>query len=533
MLYLREDAAIDHLRALFAPDLLLANSEVMRRRAHDRGFECAFVPSPIREPGVPRDRPRDHVLLVNFHPVYGGDLALEIAAACPRIPFVFQDSWDSRPHRAEAMSERIAARRLDNVQVRPFSADPVEVFGGARFLLVPYRERIASARPRSVLEALSCGIPVVASDLPGLREAAGEAAIYVPPDAPVEAWRAALEGALGGRHLVPRSHGAGPRALRRRRGGLRSGGPALPRRPRPGRTGLMRALLRRLWRAYRRVHLTLVRDRKGDRFVPHWEARWTDDVRANRVLHLALRPLRRLALRAPDRRRFSIVIVNWNSQPFLADVLRAIRRFSPDEVEILVVDNGSADGSRSFLRAQRDVRAVLLPWNLGHAPALDLGFVLARGEYLVALDVDAFPVAEGWLERLAEPLEQGEAEVSGARALRGYVHPCCLMIRRRRFLAMRHTFVSRFRAGAGLGRDYWDTGESISIREGAERLRGIERTSVRGPYALGATFDGIVFHNGCSTRGPDPAFPELTMDEILRSWHEAVERIVGSPEEVR
>ena len=289
----------------------------------------------------------------------------------------------------------------------------------------------------------------------------------------------------------------------------------------------MRQLLRRLWGLYRRLHLLAARRKPDGPFVPHWRASWTDDVAANRVLSLAARPLRLWAAVRRHRSRFSVVIVNWNSRAFLADTLRAVRRFSPPGTEILVVDNGSRDGSRRFLRRQRDVRRILLPWNLGHAPALDLGFLLARGEYVASLDVDALPLSSGWLDQLATPLERGEATVSGVAAFRGYIHPCCLLMQRTHFLQKRHTFVGRFEKGPGLGSEFWDTGESISIREGRENLAPVERTHVRGPYALGVTFGSVVFHNGCSTRGPDPSMPDLTTETVLESWREAVQRTLA------
>lgn len=293
----------------------------------------------------------------------------------------------------------------------------------------------------------------------------------------------------------------------------------------------MRSFARHSWKLYRRLHLSVARRRPDGRFVPHWEAGWTDDVAANRVLSLVARPLRALAMWRKDQVRYSVVVVNWNSKWLLDDTLRAIRAFSPPETEILVFDNASQDDSQDFLRSQRNVRRFLLPWNLTHAPALDLGFLLARGRYVVALDVDAFPVSSGWLDRLARPIAAGEATVSGALALRGYIHPCCLMMERRRFAERRHTFVGRYKEGPELGSEHWDTGESISLREGRENLAPIARTHVRGPYALGTTFGDVVFHNGCSTRGPNPSFPELTAEEIENSWREAVERWINSGKE--
>ena len=46
-----------------------------------------------------------------------------------------------------------------------------------------------------VLEAMAAGAPVIASDIPSIREVAGDAAVLVPPDDPV-AWADALDGLL-------------------------------------------------------------------------------------------------------------------------------------------------------------------------------------------------------------------------------------------------------------------------------------------------------------------------------------------------
>src|SRR5690242_7089544 len=76
-------------------------------------------------------------------------------------------------------------------------------------------------------------------------------------------------------------------------------------------------------------------------------------------------------LRRPLRPgEFTVLAVNWNTAPFLVDLLRALDKFSPG-VETIIVDNASTDDSRRILRAA-DVRSVLLPINLGHGPGLDL-----------------------------------------------------------------------------------------------------------------------------------------------------------------
>ena len=203
----------------------------------------------------------------------------------------------------------------------------------------------------------------------------------------------------------------------------------------------------------------------------------------------------------------TVVTVNWNSSPYLAVLLELVRRRSPKDVEILVVDNGSRDGSRALLAGRPDVHAVMLPLNVGHDLAMDIGFLLARTEYVVALDVDAFPLHARWLDELLAPLKAG-AEIAGARLNRQYVHPCCLAMRTARFVRRKHSFRSRYRPREG-GRDAsGDMGEDMSMRE-AGRLRFFEPTSQRGPGDVGTVFGGLVYHNFYSTRF------EATSDGVL------------------
>ena len=73
--------------------------------------------------------------------------------------------------------------------------------------------------------------------------------------------------------------------------------------------------------------------------------------------------------------------------------------------ELIVVDNGSADGSRSYLltleRRFSHVHVRLCDANLGFPAAANLGLAQARGELLVLLNNDTL-VAPGWLAALAD-----------------------------------------------------------------------------------------------------------------------------------
>jgi hypothetical protein len=273
----------------------------------------------------------------------------------------------------------------------------------------------------------------------------------------------------------------------------------------------------------------------GTVYVPPWEATVLQDLALQRPLNIVFRVLRlvvkvRAASRFPGLRLrpgATIAIVNWNSLDLLEEVLVAIERFSPSETEVVVVDNGSTDGSREALEAWRRPgrRAWLLRTNLYHGPAMDLAFLTSGTKYVVALDVDAFPVSADWLSQLLVPLTAG-CTVSGAEAQRGYIHPCCLAMSLERFAAERHTFMPHVGDWdpARLGIDEWDTGESITRREGLDRARAFPRTRVRGPLQLGSVFGGFVYHNGASTRLRDAEtrIDGLTRTDAERAWSEAV-----------
>jgi glycosyltransferase involved in cell wall biosynthesis len=87
--------------------------------------------------------------------------------------------------------------------------------------------------------------------------------------------------------------------------------------------------------------------------------------------------------------RFSIIITSYNQREFIKDAVDSALSLPNVEKEIIVVDDGSTDGSQESLRQYGDaIRLVSLETNQGHGPAANSGAALARGEYLVFLDGD-------------------------------------------------------------------------------------------------------------------------------------------------
>ena len=102
----------------------------------------------------------------------------------------------------------------------------------------------------------------------------------------------------------------------------------------------------------------------------------------------------------------SVIIVNWNGQAFLAEVLGKLQVQSFKDFEIIVVDNGSTDGSMDLLRTFRpQVRVECLPVNQGFAAANNIGAALSRGHWIALLNNDAFPQSN-WLAALVSATER-------------------------------------------------------------------------------------------------------------------------------
>jgi glycosyltransferase involved in cell wall biosynthesis len=83
----------------------------------------------------------------------------------------------------------------------------------------------------------------------------------------------------------------------------------------------------------------------------------------------------------------SVIITTYNRKAFLEEAIRSVLDQSYGEKEIIVVDDGSTDGSRE---AVRDIPSLRYEWkeNGGISSARNLGIALAQGDYLAFLDVD-------------------------------------------------------------------------------------------------------------------------------------------------
>jgi GT2 family glycosyltransferase len=108
----------------------------------------------------------------------------------------------------------------------------------------------------------------------------------------------------------------------------------------------------------------------------------------------------------------SIIIVNWNTRFLLCQCLAAL---GTHDFEVIVVDNGSADGSVDACRESFPaVQLLVNSCNLGFAKACNLGARQAKGSLLLFLNSDAQVSAES-IRRLASAMDETGAHMAGPK----------------------------------------------------------------------------------------------------------------------
>jgi GT2 family glycosyltransferase len=85
----------------------------------------------------------------------------------------------------------------------------------------------------------------------------------------------------------------------------------------------------------------------------------------------------------------SIVIVNWNGLEDTMSCLEHTKKQTYPNLEIIVVDNGSTDGSVQYLRKLKDIKLVENPKNLGFTGGHIAGYQASRGDFVLLLNNDA------------------------------------------------------------------------------------------------------------------------------------------------
>ena len=101
----------------------------------------------------------------------------------------------------------------------------------------------------------------------------------------------------------------------------------------------------------------------------------------------------------------SIVIPHWNGRHHLDDCLNALRRQTFTDFEVILVDNGSTDGSQAYVRdCFPEVQLMELGQNQGFTGACNAGYAVAQGEIVMLLNNDT-EADSGWLTAVVQAFQ--------------------------------------------------------------------------------------------------------------------------------
>jgi len=104
----------------------------------------------------------------------------------------------------------------------------------------------------------------------------------------------------------------------------------------------------------------------------------------------------------------TVIIPNYNGKKYLDDCLRSLKKQTYKDFSVIIVDNGSTDGSAEYIRDKHsDVEVIALRENTGFANAVNVGIKAADSEYVFLLNDDTV-CDEKVLESLVKTMNKGK-----------------------------------------------------------------------------------------------------------------------------
>ena len=114
------------------------------------------------------------------------------------------------------------------------------------------------------------------------------------------------------------------------------------------------------------------------------------------------------------KKTISVVVLNWNGADVTPDCLRSLEHQTTKPNEIIVVDNGSVDGSAKTIEKEfKGTKLLKQPKNLGFAGGVNVGIIAAKSVYVFLLNNDA-TCESTCLEELLKTATKNDADITQA-----------------------------------------------------------------------------------------------------------------------
>lgn len=120
-------------------------------------------------------------------------------------------------------------------------------------------------------------------------------------------------------------------------------------------------------------------------------------------------------------KKVTIVIPNYNGLAFMEDCMAALEAQTCKEFEVLVVDNGSTDGSAQWLK-EREIPTIFLGENTGFSGAVNVGIRAAKTPYVILLNNDT-KVHGDYVEAMVRAIERSPRIFSVSSKMIQMYHP--------------------------------------------------------------------------------------------------------------
>lgn len=105
----------------------------------------------------------------------------------------------------------------------------------------------------------------------------------------------------------------------------------------------------------------------------------------------------------------SVIIVTWNRKDDILETLDALQNQTYSNLEVIIVDNGSSDGTADVIRKKYpNYKLIYLSSNVGCEEGFNVGIVDATGPILIFLDSDAFFEDTG-IEKIVKKFQADES----------------------------------------------------------------------------------------------------------------------------